>query len=162
METAMTSDRPWMNRLLAGLLLASATLGMAQAAGPDGMRGHGGHGGMGMMMLGERGLDAINASAEQRSQLKQIFESARADLKAQRDSGRALHDQMRLLFTQPTVDARAAETLRQQKMALHDAGSKRMLQAMLEASRVLSPEQRAKLAELMAHRRDRMEQRGHR
>ena len=125
------------------------------------------HGGMmGGPMLGgphaERLLDAVNATADQRTQIKQIMDSARADMKAQREAGRALHDQMRQLFTQPTVDARAAETLRQQQLAQHDAASKRMAQAMVEASRVLTPEQRAKtLAERMAgQRRSMMERHG--
>ena len=102
-------------------------------------------------------LDAVNASAEQRSQLKAIFEGARTDLQAQRDAGRALQDEMSALFTQPTVDARAAEVLRQKMLAQHDAASQRMMQAMLEASRVLTVEQRQTLASRMAEQRKLME-----
>ena len=61
------------------------------------------------------------------------------------------------LFAQPTVDARAVETLRQQQMAQHDAASKRMAQLMIDVSRVLTPEQRKALAERMAQRRALME-----
>lgn len=152
-------------RLLgAGLLaaLAGSVVLTAEAAPMDGPR----HGGMmmgGPMMGGphaDRMLDAVNASADQRTQIKQIMDAARADLKAQREAGRALHDQMRQLFTQPTVDARAAETLRQQQLAQHDAASKRMMQAMLDVSRVLTPEQRAKLADMAGQRRAMMERRG--
>jgi Spy/CpxP family protein refolding chaperone len=156
--------------------LAGTTMPSAQAAPMDGHR-HGGmmggpmaghHGGMtggmaGGMMSGpraERMLEAAGASAEQRAQIKQIMDAARADLQAQRESGRALHEQMRQLFTQPTVDANVAEALRQQQLARHDAASKRMMQAMIDASRVLTPEQRAKLAEMVAHRRGMMERRG--
>ena len=74
-------------------------------------------------------------------------------------AGRGLHDQMRQLFTQPTVDARAVETLRQQLLAQHDQASKRMMQAMLEGSRVLTPEQRAKMADMAGQRRAMMERR---
>lgn len=118
-------------------------------------------GGPGMMggMASERMLDAVNATAEQRTQIHQIMDAARADLRAQREATRALHDQARQLFTQPTVDARAAEALRVQKMAAHDQASKRMLQAMLDVSRVLTPEQRTRIGELMAQRRQQMEQR---
>jgi protein CpxP len=42
-------------------------------------------------------------------------------------------------------------------LAQHDAASKRMLQAMLDVSRVLTPEQRAKLAERMQQRREMMQ-----
>lgn len=162
-----TNATPWNRsavRLLgAGLLaaLAGSVVLTAEAAPMDGPR----HGGMmGGPMLGgphaERMLDAVNATAEQRTQVKQIMDSARADLKAQREAGRALHDQMRQLFTQPTVDARAAEALRQQQLVQHDAASKRMMQAMLDVSRVLTPEQRTKLSELAGQRHGMMERRG--
>ena len=104
-------------------------------------------------------LDAVGATAEQKAQIKQIMDAAQVDLKAQRDAGRGLHDQMRQLFTQPTVDARAVETLRQQLLAQHDQASKRMMQAMLEGSRVLTPEQRAKMADMAGQRRAMMERR---
>jgi Spy/CpxP family protein refolding chaperone len=102
-------------------------------------------------------LEAVNASAEQKSQVKAIVDAAQADLKAQREGGRALMDQQMQLFAQPTVDARAAEALRQQMLARHDSASKRMLQAMLDVSRVLTPEQRKQLADKMAERRSMME-----
>ena len=63
------------------------------------------------------------------------------------------------VFTAPTVDANAAEQVRQQMLAQHDAASKRMTAAMVEASRVLSPEQRAKLAERVKERQARMQER---
>jgi periplasmic protein CpxP/Spy len=122
----------------------------------------GGPGGPGMgMMFGGRGLermlDSVNASAEQRSQIKAIVERAMADLKTQRDAAKGTRDQFTALFTQPTVDANAAEALRAQKMQQADQASRRMTQAMLEVSRVLTPEQRKQLAERMSQRRSMME-----
>ena len=170
-------ERPFARVLAVGLLAAAAALahvsaqaqpmgghgpgmmggGPGMMMGGPGMRG----GGPGMMggMLHERALDAVNATAEQRTQIRQIMDAARTELRAQHDASRALRDQAVQLFTQPTVDARAAEALRQQMSAQHDQASKRMLQAMLDVSRVLTPEQRAKLAELHAQRRSMMEQR---
>jgi Spy/CpxP family protein refolding chaperone len=87
------------------------------------------------------------------------MESARTDLKAQREAGRALREQGQALFTQPTVDARAAEALRQQLLAQHDQASKRTLQALLDVSRVLTPEQRKAIADRLAERRAMMERR---
>jgi Spy/CpxP family protein refolding chaperone len=134
--------------------------------GPGGMHGgpgmgmmHGGGPGMGMM--GGRGmermLDSVNASAEQRTQIRAIFDRARTDMQAQHESGRALRQQMMTLFTQPVVDANAVEALRQQGMQHHDAASRRMTQAMVEASRVLSPEQRKQLADQAAKRSEQMQ-----
>ncbi|GMV48405.1 MAG: hypothetical protein AMXMBFR66_38030 [Pseudomonadota bacterium] len=100
----------------------------------------------------ERALDAIGASADQKAQIRQIMQAAHPDLQAQRDARIKLRDQARSIFAAPTVDARAAEALRQQMLAQHDAASKRMLQAMLDASAVLTPDQRKALAERMATR----------
>ena len=61
------------------------------------------------------------------------------------------------LFAQPTVDARAVEAVRQQMLQQHDQSSRRWMQAMLDASAVLTPEQRAQLAERMKQRRDMMQ-----
>lgn len=111
-------------------------------------------------MLPPRLLDAVGASAEQKAKLQDIFKAARDDLRAQHDSRQALHTQMMALLAAPQVDAAAAEGLRQKQLALHDTASKRMLQAMLDAQAVLTPEQRAKLAERMAEHHRRMEQPG--
>ena len=119
-----------------------------------------------MMMMGpkhiERMLDAANASADQRTQIKSIVDAAQADLKAQREASRSLHEQSMALFTQPTVDARAAESLRQQMLAQHDSASKRMLQAMLDVSRVLTADQRQQLAERVKQHRAAMGEPGSR
>jgi len=61
------------------------------------------------------------------------------------------------LFAQPTVDARAVEALRQQMVQQHDQSSRRWMQALLDASAVLTPEQRQQLAERMKQRRELME-----
>jgi len=100
----------------------------------------------------ERVLDRLEATPAQREQIKPIAEKAAADLKALHQEGRTLREQGRKLWAQPNIDAGAAETLRQQFMAHHDKVSKRMLQATIDVGRVLTPEQRAKLAERMQKR----------
>jgi protein CpxP len=151
---------------LAGTALLVAVLGtatlsaFAQPGGHGG--GHGGHGGgAGMMMMHGRGLDrmldSVNASAEQRALIKQIAERARADLKAQRQANQGSRQQFMALFAQPTVDANAVEALRAQRMQQHDQASRRMTQALVEVSRVLTPEQRKQLADRAAQRSAMME-----
>jgi periplasmic protein CpxP/Spy len=147
-------------------VLSTAALSVWAQGGPGGFGGHGGHGGpgayggpgMGMMQgqRGERMLDSVNATAEQRAQIKQIFERNAAERQAQHAAHRALREQGMQLFSQPTVDANAAEALRQQMMQQHDQASRRMLQSMLEVSRVLTPEQRKLMADRMAQRGDMM------
>lgn len=151
--------------LVGGMLLAiSATVALSAWAGP-GEGGHGRHGGghhgmlMGPPRHVDRMLDGVNASEAQRAQIKQIVAQAAADLKAQRETHRSLRERGMQIFTAPTVDPAAAESVRQQMLAQHDASSRRMLQAMLDISRVLTPEQRAKLGEQMKQRQQRMKER---
>ncbi len=148
---------------LAGAALLVAVLGTVTLSAWAMPGGHGGgHGGPGMgMMMGGRGLermlDGVNASAEQRTQIKAIAERTRADMKAQRESGKGVRQQLMALFTQPVVDANAAEALRAQMLQRHDQSSRSMMQAMLEVSRVLTPEQRKQLADRAAQRGSMME-----
>ena len=154
--------------ILASVVLVAATSfalsAHAQGHHASGMGGMGGMSGgpAGMMMFGgtpqrigtgvDRMLDGLNATGAQRDQVKQIVIGAAADLKAQREAGRGLHEKLLAVFMAPTVDAGAAEALRQQMLAQHDQASKRVLQAMLDVSKVLTPEQRAKLGERMKRR----------
>ncbi|HRH89763.1 MAG TPA: periplasmic heavy metal sensor [Rubrivivax sp.] len=152
---------------LAGLALAGLAATSAQAqpgpGGPGGQPpmmafGHGGHGGPGGMFDGmlTRLLDRVHAPPEQRTQIQQIVQANAGELRAQREAGRTLREQAMALFAQPTVDANALEALRQKQLAQHDAASKRMTAAMLEVSRVLTPEQRRQMADYMTQRREMM------
>jgi protein CpxP len=158
-------------RLVAGsvIVVAACVALVAHAEGPGGP-GMGGSGG-GMMMFGgppehmghmiDHMLDGLGVTDAQRAQIRQIVMATGTDLKAQRESSRAARDRAAQIFTAPTVDANAAEALRQQMETQHDQASKRMLQAMLDVSRVLTPDQRAKLGERMKEReaimKDRMQ-----
>lgn len=160
-SVATTTPRGLRLVLLSMLVATSATVALSAWAGP----GHGGrHGGGDAMMFGggrgvDRMLDGLNATDAQRSQIKQIMGAARDELKPAREQQRALREKSMQLFTAPTVDAAAAESVRQQMQQLRDTSSRRMLQAMLDASRVLTPEQRAKLGERMKQRSDAMHER---
>lgn len=154
--------------LMFGTLMAVlATWAMTSWAQPMGHHDHHGMGG-GMMIGGspermgrmvDHMLDGLNATDAQRSQIKQIVQTAATDLKSQREAHRALRQQGMQIFTAPNVDANAAETLRQQMLAQHDQISRRMTQAMVDISRVLTPEQRAKIGERMKERAAKMEER---
>ena len=108
-------------------------------------------------MVSDRMLDAVGASAEQKTRVGEIMGSARDDIRKAREGDRGLHQQMMALMAAPTIDAAAAEAVRQKLLASHDATSKRRLQAMLDAAAVLTPEQRQKLVERMKARRELME-----
>ena len=150
--------------ILVGSVMAVASMAAVTvwAYGPtDGPGAHG------MMMgnperigrMADHMLDGLNATDAQRAQVRQIAQAAAADLKAQREAARGLHEKGLQAFAAPTIDAAAAEALRQQMQAQFDQGSKRMLQAMLDIGRVLTPEQRAKLAERWKQRGEMMHDR---
>lgn len=149
------------NLLRAGTVAAALALGGAAAHAGD----HGHHRGGPAMMAPSGGLfagriehllDLVNATDAQRSQIDAIFKAARQDLSGQREAGRKLHQQMATLYTATNIDAAAIEATRAQISAQHEAASKRLSQASIDAARVLTPEQRAKVGELMKKRQARM------
>jgi Spy/CpxP family protein refolding chaperone len=174
-ESAMMNATPvrGLRWLIAGVVIAvSATVALSAwaQAEPGGHGPHhgGGFGGGAGLFMGppehvdravDHMLDGLSATDAQRAQIKQIAEQAAADLKAQHEAGRGLHEKSMQIFTAPTVDAAAAESLRQQMLSQHDAASRRVLQAMLDISRVLTPDQRAKLGERMKQRHQHMMER---
>lgn len=128
---------------------------------PRHMAGMGGLPLMGGPML-DRLLDEVQATAAQREQLKQIGQSAQADLRAGAESGRGDRDRLAELFAQPKIDEAAVESLRRQMLQRHDQQSKRVQKAMLEASKVLTAEQRQTLVAQMKQHAERIGQRhGH-
>ncbi|WP_374662784.1 Spy/CpxP family protein refolding chaperone [Inhella sp.] len=156
--------------LAAALVLGAAT--PAVFAQP--MMGPGGHGGPGMHQRGPGGhggfdgqrlmhmLDDIGASEAQITQIRTIFRTAREELRAQAGQGQGLHLQMLQLWAQPNIDAAALDALRKQQLAQHERVSARMQAAFVEAGRVLTPEQRAKMLDLAKKRMDRMQRRANR
>ena len=167
--TLRTAPQTRIRILLLGMLMAlAATFAVTTWAQPMGgmgggmgMHGHPGGGMMGgpegMARMLDNMLDGLNATDDQRAQIKQIAQAASADLRAQREASRGLHQRALQIFTAPNVDAAAAETLRQQMLAQHDQASKRMTQAMVDMARVLTPDQRAKIGQRMKDRMDRMQ-----
>jgi Spy/CpxP family protein refolding chaperone len=159
--------------LIAGTVVVTfATVALsadAQERGSGPLHGPHGPGQGAMMMFGgspeqvarhvDRMLDGLSATDAQRSQIKQIAQAAAADLKTQHEAGKALRERGLQIFAAPTVDANAAESVRQQIEAQHDQASRRMLQAMLDVSRVLTPEQRAKMAERAKQQQAMMQER---
>lgn len=154
----LRGSRPY----VAGIVLALAGTAAFTAVAHGGPRG--GHGPDAMMMappehldrMLDRMLGSIDATEAQRSQIRDIARSAMTDLKGQREAGRELRQKSMALFAQPTVDANAVEAARQQMLQQQDQVSRRISQAMLDASRVLTPEQRAQLAERMNKRGEMM------
>lgn len=148
----------------AGLVIlaaAGAALAQPMQGGPGMHGGHGMGGGHGLHEgrggMGRHMLDAAGATPEQRAKVGEIMKAAHEDMRKQREGNRAAHLQMAQLMAAPQIDVAAVEAARQRMSAQHDANSRRMTKAMLDASAVLTPEQRQKVAAQMSTRKDMME-----
>ncbi len=148
----------------AGALAFGAGLAMLPAQAQ--MHGPGMDGPM-MMFMGspehvakhvEHFLKGLNASDAQRVQITQIAQAAATDLQAQHAAEMTLHQQGMQILTAPAVDAAAAESVRAQLEAQHDQASRRILQAMIDVSNVLTAEQRAALGTRMQEHEAMMQQ----
>jgi periplasmic protein CpxP/Spy len=149
-----------LNSLRTGALALALALGGLAAQAMPGGHDQGSRGPAGMFGGRiEQMLDVANATDAQRSQIDAIMKAARQDLRAQHEAGMKLRQQQMALFAAPNIDAVSIEALRQQMSAAHEAASRRMSQAAIDAARVLTPEQRAKLAEVMGKRMARMQER---
>jgi Spy/CpxP family protein refolding chaperone len=87
----------------------------------------------------------VDATDEQQDKLRAIVKATVKDLLPMREQAHAARVRARDLLTQETVDRAAIERFRTEQMALADAFSKRIAQALGDAAEVLTAEQRRKL-----------------
>jgi periplasmic protein CpxP/Spy len=92
----------------------------------------------------------LDASADQQAKIAGIAKAAVNDLRPLREKAQAARGQAVALLTAPTVDRTAIERLRAEQIALAETASKRIAQAVTDASEVLNPEQRRKVADWVA------------
>lgn len=107
-------------------------------------------GGPMMMLLGpglDRALDLVQATPQQRSEIRRIAGAARDDLRAARREGQPRREAWMAAWTADRVDVGAMEAERARVALKRDAAGKRMVQAMADIGAVLRPEQRRMLAE---------------
>ncbi|RXF74157.1 Spy/CpxP family protein refolding chaperone [Hansschlegelia zhihuaiae] len=142
----------------AAIGLGAVSLGIvaAIAAAPDDRFGpHGGLHGVGAFLLERRidgALDAVDATAEQEKKIWAIVDATRADLRPRFREFRDARGQFVQALSAGTVDRAAVEKLRAERVAAVDATSKKIAEAAVEAAEVLTPEQRAKLADRLKDR----------
>lgn len=99
----------------------------------------------------ERTLSRIDATPEQREQVKSIVRGAIDDLLTLREQHQANRKAMVAALTQPEVDRNELERIRSAEVVLVDQGSKRIVTALAESAQILDPEQRAQLADMASH-----------
>ena len=162
---ALTMNRNWgRSWMLAGALVATAGVaGLTGAAvagnGPmihvmHGMLGHGD------MMSSDPAAMAAHldkmiatmvpdATPEQKAKLMEIARGVHADVGAVHAQFGEAHKRAHDILLQPVVDRAALEALRVEQMQRMDMVSKRVVAALADAAEVLTPEQRARLAQHM-------------
>jgi periplasmic protein CpxP/Spy len=94
----------------------------------------------------------IDATTEQQDKLRAVVGGAVHDLLPMREKLQAARATARDLLTQQTIDRAAIEKFRADQIAVHDAASKRLVQAVADAAEILTPEQRRKLSNMMPPR----------
>ncbi len=92
----------------------------------------------------------LDATADQQARLAGTAKAAVNDLLPLREKAQALRAQGIALLSAPTVDRAAIDRVRADQIALAETASKRIAQALGDASDVLSPEQRRKIADFIA------------
>jgi periplasmic protein CpxP/Spy len=92
----------------------------------------------------------LDASADQQAKIAGIAKAAVNDLRPLHEKALATRGQVVALLTAPTIDRSAIERLRADQIGLVETASKRIVQAVDDASEVLNPEQRRKIADWAA------------
>ena len=141
-----------------GTVVAGPTIAQRWDGGPPwAHRGHGPHemGDMGGRMFFpgriERGVErlgwAVDASTEQKSKINAIVQKAADDLFALRAQHIEARKQVVATLAAPTVDRAKLEQLRADQLKLADTATKRVTDAVADIAEVLTPAQRADLAQ---------------
>jgi periplasmic protein CpxP/Spy len=161
-STRIPPTRAWLKAAAIAMAMGSAAVSATASAAPGPFGMHRGHHGAHMENMDSAKLDKFlerrierrvkDATPEQKARLKEIARAAFADLKPLREQARASHEQMRALLAQPNIDRNALEGVRARHVQQMDQISRRMTAALADAAQVLTPEQRARLAETMKAR----------
>jgi Spy/CpxP family protein refolding chaperone len=138
------------------LFAGAALLGVLALAGLGmrawGQEGHW-HGGSPAEMIQHR-VDAmlriVDATPEQKTRIHDIAQTAEKAIEPVAHDMHDLRTQMIALLSAEQIDRAAIEKLRAQRVAEVDTVSKTVTQAFADAAEVLTPEQRAKLADVIA------------
>ena len=162
--------RRWLGYTLVGVasILGVTSITAVATGGPDGWcRGgyermhwggkeRGGFESGKMREFAERKVDRVlyevDATPEQRQQVKDILGKAFEEMGDKRGQRQQDRKAVLEILSAPKVDRAKLQDLRTERMQQMEQMSERMVQAFADAAEVLTPEQRAKLGEVMEQR----------
>lgn len=101
--------------------------------------------------MAERMLDRIDATPEQRTQVKATLQTSIDELLKLRDQHHANREATLAALTQPTVDRAELERVRSAEMQLAERASATLMATLADIAEALDPEQRKKISEMAAH-----------
>lgn len=139
-----------MQMVLAGLVIVLLA-GFAVAEHPRGPRGGGD-------FFGGRMFRHLDLSDAQRDQIKQIFVKEKPAMEPLFKQEMQTHEQMRQLIQSGSFDEAKAQAIATQGAQVHAQLEVQHARVASEAYQVLTAEQKAKLAQFMATRKQRFEQ----
>ena len=131
--------------LLAGVALGAGGLAVAATAKGFGMM----HGPKieRVQNFVRMALDSVAATSDQEAKIHDIVAKSFDEIAPKPGSRDAFRKQVSDLLRAPTIDKAAIEKLRAEHIADMDAKSKKLVEAVEQAAEILTPEQRAKLAD---------------
>ena len=93
-------------------------------------------------------LSRIDATDEQRAEVKSVVKATIDDLLQLREEHQANRKAMIAALIEPEVDRAELDRIRSAEMSLADRASRRIVTALADSADALTPEQRAQLAEM--------------
>ena len=152
--------RAWTSVLALGAALLGAPVmaqSAAQAPAHEPPQAWAEHGHMGVAAPHgarmEKMAEKLGLSAEQKKQLQALHEQEKAGMQAQREQRQKLQAERSAAWAAPTLDAARLENLRVQEVKMFDAMSRQRLEQQLAMAKILTPEQRQKMAEWKKQRK---------
>jgi Spy/CpxP family protein refolding chaperone len=152
----MTTLKTMMMALLAGSLAATAG-GTAFARGDDGKAFDPARFQQRIEKRVDRALTGTDATAEQKKKVADILGTSFKDMRPLHEQRTQNRKAMQEALQAPTIDAAKIESIRAEQMKISDTSSKRFTQALTDAGKVLTAQQRQaffkKWTEREAHER---------
>jgi periplasmic protein CpxP/Spy len=139
--------------LVSAVLAAVLLAGTAIAQGP-----HGPSGDFFGPMLGNM-TDILDLTDAQQAQVKQIHENAKPTMKPLMEQEHQTHQALMQLITSGNFNEAAAKKILDQESQVHEQLALQHAQLAAQAYQILTPEQKTKLAQVMARHQQRMQER---